>query len=89
MPFPSESLGICMLQLLPLFVVKHRYISEWSTCCLMLLILRMVAVEAFSKADKTPSRNQLVLPITPFILVKPTQSQGSQSTPFTALPQST
>lgn len=60
MAYPSETLGMCMLQLLPPFVVKHRNINEWSTHCLMLLILGIVAVEAFSKAVKATTRNQLV-----------------------------
>lgn len=76
MPCPSETLGMCMLQLLSVFVVKHRNINEWSTHCLMLLILRIVAVEASSKALKAISGNQLVSSIALVLLVKPTQSQG-------------
>lgn len=60
MPYPSETLGMCMLQLFSLFALKHRYINAWSTHYLMLLILRVVAVEAFSEAVKATSRNQLV-----------------------------
>lgn len=60
MPYPSETLGMCMLQLFSPYAVKHRNINVWSTHCLMLLILRIAAVEAFSEAVKATSRNQLV-----------------------------
>ena len=57
MPCPCEILGVCMLQLLSPLAVKHRSINEWSIHCLMLLILRAVAVRLSQRHKPPPGTN--------------------------------